>query len=70
MVMTRKRAIHEMVATKPMYTSNSMKPQPRVKIERRADVANVNGNPTAIFLKFKNDSLSNQLIDKMLTFLP
>lgn len=53
MVMTRKRAIHEMVATKPMYTSNSMKPQPRVKIERRADVANVNGNPTAMFLEDK-----------------
>ena len=28
-----------------------MSPQPRVKIERSADVANVNGNPTAMFLK-------------------
>lgn len=49
--MTKNKAIHEMVATNPMYTSNSMKPHPRVKIERRDDVASVNGNPTAIFLK-------------------
>jgi hypothetical protein len=52
--MIRKSAIHEMVATKPMYTSNSIMPHPRVKIDRRADVASVNGNPTATFLKKKS----------------
>lgn len=51
MVMIKKRKIHEIVATNPIYTSNSMKPHPRVKIERNDDVARVNGKPTAIFLK-------------------
>ena len=42
-----------MVETKPMYTSYSIKPQPRVKIDRSDDVASVNGKPTAIFLQKK-----------------
>ena len=49
--MIKNSRIHEIVATNPMYTSNSMKPHPRVNIDRNADVASVNGNPTAIFLK-------------------
>lgn len=51
MVMIRKRIIHDIVAKKPMKTSYSMNPQPRVNIDRRAEVASVKGNPTAIFLK-------------------
>lgn len=51
--MIKNRRIHEIVATNPMYTSNSMNPHPRVNIERKADVASVNGNPTAIFLQIK-----------------
>jgi hypothetical protein len=49
--MNKKRRIQEMVATKPIYTSNSIIPHPLVKIERKADVARVNGKPTAIFLE-------------------
>lgn len=51
--MIKNKTIHEMVETKPMYTSYSIKPQPRVRIERRDDVARVNGKPTAIFLQLK-----------------
>lgn len=49
--MIKNKRIHEIVATNPIYTSNSINPQPRVNIERKADVASVNGKPTAIFLK-------------------
>lgn len=53
-MMSKKRRIQEIVATKPMYTSNSIIPHPRVNIERKEDVAKVKGRPTAIFLKKHN----------------
>lgn len=43
MLMDRNSTIHEMVDTKPRYTSGSSRFQPRVRMLRRDVVAMVNG---------------------------